>query len=148
MGAEYKGYLSLVDDFERYQKQAPKGVNLRRNRNTINLKFKIGDKQRKDYGCNCSFTLDGMVSALSKAHKVAEALKSFTRETEFWEWYDREIKDIGKIENDLLTFREAIAVVENDFWRRKDRRGNKRVKGHPSYERSWNRTYNEYYKHL
>ena len=73
--------------------------------------FKVGKGNRKQYGCNCTFTLDGMVLALSKAHKVAEALKSFTSESEFWEWYEREIKEVGKIENDLLTFREAIAVV-------------------------------------
>ena len=102
------GYESLLSDFKRYQKQSPKGVSLRRNRNTINLKFKIGDKSRRDYGCNCTFTLDGMVSALSKAHKVGEALKTFTSESEFWEWYDREIKEVGKVENDLLTFRDAI----------------------------------------
>ena len=102
------GYENLLSDFKRYQKQSPKGVSLRRNRNTINLKFKIGDKSRRDYGCNCTFTLDGMVSALSKAHKVGEALKTFTSESEFWEWYDREIKEVGKVENDLLTFRDAI----------------------------------------
>ncbi len=55
------------------------GVSIRRNRNTINLQFKIGDSLRKQYGCNCTFTLDGMVSALSKAQKVSEALKSFTQ---------------------------------------------------------------------
>jgi hypothetical protein len=148
MSAEYKGYIGLLDDFKRYQNQSPKGVSLKRNRNTINLQFKIGDTDRKPYGCNCSFTLDGMVSALSKAHKVAEALKTFTSESEFWEWYNKEIKEEGKIENDLLTFREAIAVVENEFWKRKDRRGNKRVKGHPSHEKSWNDTYGKFYKYL
>jgi hypothetical protein len=30
-----------------------------------------------------------MVSALSKAYKVADALKSFTSETEFWKWYSK-----------------------------------------------------------
>ncbi|VEP12042.1 conserved hypothetical protein [Hyella patelloides LEGE 07179] len=142
------GYESLLADFKRYQKQTPKGVGLTQKSNTIALQFKIGDVNRKQYGCNCSFTLDGMVSALSKAHKVAEKLKEDIGLTEFWEWYNKEIKDIGKVENDLLTFREAIAVVEDDFWRRKDRRGNKRIKGHPSHEQSWNRTYFEYYKHL
>ena len=151
MSANYKheiGYEGLLNDFKRYQKQTPSGISLKRNRNTINLQFKVGNTHRKPYGCNCSFTLDGMVSALSKAGKVADALKSFESETQFWEWYHREIKDEGKIENDLLTYREAIAVVENDFWKRKDRRGNKRIKGHPSHEQSWNRTYNEYYKYL
>ncbi|MDJ0747523.1 MAG: hypothetical protein QNJ32_29870 [Xenococcaceae cyanobacterium MO_167.B27] len=151
MGKNYNheiGYESLLTDFKRYQQQSPRGVSMRRNGNNIYLKFKIGETPRKDYGCNCSFTLDGMVSALSKAHKVSDALKRFTSESEFWEWYDKEIKEVGKIENDLLTFKDAIAVVEDDFWRRKDRRGNKRIKGHPSHENSWNRTYLEYYKHL
>lgn len=89
-----------------------------------------------------------MVSALSKAHKVAEKLKQDISLTEFQDWYNKEIKDIGKVENDLLTFKEAIEVVESDFWRRKDRRGNKRIKGHPSHEQSWNITYGIYYKHL
>ncbi len=142
------GYETLLTDFKRYQKQSPRGVSLKRNRDTINLQFKIGNTSRKPYGCNCSFTLDGMVSALSKAHKVSDALKRFTSESEFWEWYNREIKEIGKIENDLLTFRDAIAVIEDDFWRRKDRRGNKRIKGHPSHETSYYTTYQQFYKHL
>ena len=142
------GYEALLIDFKRYRQQSPKGISLARDRNSILLQFKIGDKPRSKYGCNCSFTLDGMISALSKAHKVADALQRLKSESEFWEWYDREIKEINKVENDLLTFKKAIAVVEDEFWKRKDRRGNKRIKGHPSHETSWNRTYNEYYKHL
>ncbi len=34
------GYESLLADFKRYQKRSPKGVSMRRNRNTINLQFK------------------------------------------------------------------------------------------------------------
>ena len=82
-----------------------------------------------------------MVSALSKAHKVSEALKSFTSESEFWEWYDKEIKEVGKIENDLLTFRDVIALVEDDFWSRNDRRKQKRDENNPSDLSSWNDTY-------
>ena len=89
-----------------------------------------------------------MVSALNKAHKVAEALKTFTSESEFWEWYDKEIKEIGKIENDLLTFKDAIAVIENDFWECHDRRKQKRDKNNPSDLSSWNDTYYRFYKHL
>ena len=142
------GYESLLADFKRYQKQTPRGVGLTKKADNIYLQFKVGDINRKQYACNCSFTLDGMVSALSKSHKVAEKLKENIGLTEFWEWYDKEIKEIGKIENDSLTFAEAIAVVEADFWRRKDRRGNKRVKGHPSHEGSWDDTYGKFYKHL
>ncbi|MDJ0682192.1 MAG: hypothetical protein QNJ18_20315 [Xenococcaceae cyanobacterium MO_167.B52] len=101
------GYETLLADFKRYQKQTPKGVSMIRKKGNIYFKFTVGSK-RGEYSCGCTFTLDGMVSALSKAHKVSEALKTFTSESEFWEWYDREIKEVGKIENDLLTFRDAI----------------------------------------
>ena len=89
-----------------------------------------------------------MVLALRKAKKISEALKTFTSESEFWEWYDKEIKEIGKIENDLLTFREAIAAVEDDYWKRRDRRKRKRIKGHPSDEATYNRTYGDFYAML
>ncbi|MGL6339438.1 MAG: hypothetical protein ACRC80_09895, partial [Waterburya sp.] len=119
MGTDYNyeiGYETLRKDFERYQKQSPKGVSLQNKRNsTIVLKFKVNDKA-KSKGCNCKFTLDGMVEALKKSHKVAEALKSFTSETEFWQWYDREILGENEITSDQITFGEAITKVESNFW--------------------------------
>ena len=102
------GYETLLVDFKRYQKQTPKGISMSRKGTNIYFKFTVGSK-RGEYACNCTFTLDGMVLALSKAHKVAKALKTITSESEFWEWYDREIKEVNKVENDLLTFRNAIA---------------------------------------
>ncbi len=141
------GYETLLADFKRYQKQTPKGVSMSRKKGNIYFKFTVGSK-RGEYACGCTFTLDGMVSALSKAHKVSEALKTFTSESEFWEWYNKEIKEVGKVENDLLTFKDAIAVIEDDFWKRKDRRGNKRVKGHASHERSYKKAYSRFYDHL
>ena len=142
------GHEGLRNDFRRYQKQTPKGVTLVRSANAISLQFKVGNKNRSKYGCNCSFTLDGMVNALNKACKVADALKSFTSETEFWDWYKKEILEEGKIENDLLTFGEAIAVIKNDFWNRTDRRKQKRSKNNPSDLSSWNDTYYRFYKYL
>jgi hypothetical protein len=61
------GYESLLRDFERYQKETPRGVSMTRKGQTISLQFKVGKKARSQYGCNCSFTLDGMVDALKKA---------------------------------------------------------------------------------
>jgi hypothetical protein len=142
------GYESLLKDFERYRKQSPRGVSLTKKDKTIVLQFKIGNKSRSQYGCNCSFTLDGMVDALSKAHKVAEALKTFTSEVEFWQWYDKEIREIGAVKNDVLTFGEAIAKVEQDFWDRPDRRRRKRDKNNPSDQSSWHETYGRFYKKL
>ncbi len=106
------GSESLLKDFKRYKKQSPRGVTLVKISNNIYLQFKIGDRSRSKYGCNCTFTLDGMVSALSKAQRVANALITFTSESQFWEWYEREIKEVNKIENDLLTFRKAITQCQ------------------------------------
>ncbi|NJO97457.1 MAG: hypothetical protein HC764_16825 [Pleurocapsa sp. CRU_1_2] len=136
MGTDYNheiGYETLQKDFRRYQKETPKGVSLQNKRNkTIVLKFKIND-QEKSKGCNCTFTLDGMVDALSKAHKVAEKLKTCSSIVEFDKWYEGAILEKNKIVDDNLTFAEAIAKVEADFWSRPDRRKRKRDKNNPSW---------------
>ncbi|NJO98823.1 MAG: hypothetical protein HC764_24805, partial [Pleurocapsa sp. CRU_1_2] len=151
MGTEYNheiGYESLLSDFKRYQKQTPRGVSLQNKRNkTIVLKFKINGKE-KSKGCNCTFTLDGMVDALKKSNKVAEALKNLTSEVEFWNWYDKEILDTSKIVNDQQTFIQAIIEVKRDFWDRPSRTKRKRDKSSPSDQSSWYRTYGCFYQHL
>ncbi|MGF1539220.1 MAG: hypothetical protein ACFCU5_02025 [Pleurocapsa sp.] len=89
-----------------------------------------------------------MTSAVQKSYKVKEALESFDSESEFWAWYNREIKEEVSLENDLKTFGECIAVVEDDFWSRPDRRKRKRDKSNPSDLSSWYDTYERFYKHL
>jgi hypothetical protein len=116
------GYETLLSDFKRYNKQTPKGVTLVREGRNIYLQFKTTNKPRSKYKCDCSFTLDGMVEALSKAHKVADKLKESSSETEFWQWYDSTIKQSVNLKDDQLTFQQAIALVYNDFWGRNDRR--------------------------
>lgn len=148
MGTEYKGYESLIDSFKLYQKQTPKGISLQNKRNkTILLRFKLGNEP-KAMSCNCSFTLDGMISALSKAYKVVEKLKEDISLTEFQEWYDREIKDIGKVENDLLTFKKAIELIEDEFWEGLDKRGNRRHRDDSNCQKSWYDSYGVYFKKL
>jgi ribosomal protein S19E (S16A) len=142
------GYETLLSDFKRYQKQTPRGVGMAKKGQNIYLQFKTPNTARKQYACGCSFTLDGMVDALRKSNKVAEALKSFTSETEFWQWYDKEIKQESQLADDQITFGEAIAKVEDDFWSRLSRTKRKREKGSPSDEDSWYRTYGCFYKHL
>ncbi|NJK58507.1 MAG: hypothetical protein HC939_22270, partial [Pleurocapsa sp. SU_5_0] len=147
MGTDYNheiGYETLQKDFRRYQKETPKGVSLQNKRNkTIVLKFKINGKE-KSKGCNCTFTLDGMV----EASKVAEKLKTCSSIVEFDKWYDETILEKNKIADDRLTFGEAIAKVEADFWSRPDRRKRKRDKNNPSDLTSWHDTYKRFYKHL
>jgi integrase len=151
MGTDYNyeiGYETLQKDFKRYQKETPKGVSLQNKRNkTIVLKFKIDGKE-KSKGCNCSFTLDGMVDALKKAHKVAEKLKTCSSIVEFDKWYDETILEKNKIVDDRLTFGEAIKKVEDDFWSRASRTKRARDKSNHSDLSSWHRTYGCFYQQL
>lgn len=142
------GYETLLSDFKRYQKQTPRGVGLARKAQNIYLQFKTPNTARKQYACGCSFTLDGMVEALKKSNKVAGALKSFTSETEFWQWYDKEIKEESQLADDQVTFAEAIKKVEEDFWNRPDRRKRKRDKNSPSDLSTWKETYGRFYSNL
>ena len=141
------GYEALLGHFSDVQKQSPKGVGLKRTGGTIALQFKVGEN-RKAYGCNCTFSYDGIADALKKAKKVAEALKTIDSETKFWEWYDDVILEKNSIKADLLTFAEAIALVEKDFWSRPSRKKRKRDRNNPSDINSWNVTYGNFYKLL
>ena len=142
------GYESLLFDFKRYQKQTPRGVGMVRKGQNIYLQFKTPNTARKPYACNCSFTLDGMVEALKKANQIKEKLKSLTSETEFWQWYNKEVKNEFQLINDQMTFIQAIIEVERDFWSRPSRTKRKRDKASPSDQSSWYRTYGCFYKHL
>ncbi|PSB12625.1 hypothetical protein C7B62_00625, partial [Pleurocapsa sp. CCALA 161] len=86
------GYETLRKDFEVYKKQAPRGVTLAKGGNSIYLQFKTPNKSRSKYQCNCTFSLDGMIDAVRKASRVKEKLETLTSEVEFWQWYDKEIK--------------------------------------------------------
>ena len=142
------GYETLQKDFEVYKKQAPRGVTLVKGGNSVYLQFKTPNKPRSKYRCNCTFSLDGMIDAVRKASRVKEKLESLTSEVEFWSWYDKEIKQESQLADDRLTFAEAIAKVENDFWGRPDRRKRKRDRSNPSDISSWNDTYGRFYKYL
>ena len=149
------GYERLLELFEDAQKQSPKGVSLRRIQSgsgqRIYLQFKIGNKNRKPYPCNCTFSLDGIASASKKAVLVAEKLANCTSEVEFQEWYDREIKEISNIKNDILTFGEVIAQIENEFfngYRLFKKPPEKRDRNNSSDRASYKRVYDDVYKFL
>jgi hypothetical protein len=142
------GYETLRKDWEVYKKQAPRGVTLVKGGNSIYLQFKTPSVSRSKYKCDCTFSINGMIDAVRKAHRVAEKLKNLDSEVEFWNWYDKEIKQESRLVDDRLTFGDAIAKVEDDFWDRPDRRKRVRDRNHPSDQASWYRTYNTFYQHL
>ena len=98
------------------------GLKLERNK-YIRLQFvdpTTGKRTSKGCGSN-SFTADNIINAYQKALKVANALKTFTKASEFWEWYDSEILGENKITNDLITYREIFQDIENKYFSGKHR---------------------------
>ncbi len=141
------GYESLYADFEKAKQQCPKGISLRRTNRTITYQFQLlGSRRNRATGC--SFTLDGIYEALKKAKILSEKLKTVQTKSEFEEWYDRVILEKNTIKDDSITFTEAIAKIEDDFWSRPSRTGRKRSKEHPSDNSSWKRTYADFYRYL
>ncbi len=141
------GYESLLEDFKKIQEQAPKGISLKRTGKTIAYQFNLLDS-RRNKASGCSFTLDGMYEALKRAKKLAEGLNSISSLVEFEQWYEREILQKVEMRDDKLTFGEAVALVEKDFWERTSRTGRKRDKNSPSSQSSYRRTYEMYYELL
>ena len=145
------GYERILDYFKQAQKECPKGVGLKKDSKAkgsyITLQFKLGDK-RVNKTCECYLTMQGITDALKKAHLVATALKSFSSETQFLSWYDDVILEKNVIKNDLVTFGEAIAKVDKEYWDGRTKRRQQRDRSSISQQRTWNAVYGDYYKLL
>ena len=142
------GYETLQSEWKIQCKRTPRGVTLVKGGNNIYLQFKTPNTTRSKYKCACSFSIDGMHEAVRKSHLVKAKLTSMTSETEFWDWYKKEIEEESRLVDDTITFKEAIAKVEDDYWSRPDRRRQPRDKNNPSHQSSWYDTYYRFYKHL
>ena len=142
------GYETLQKEWEIQLKRTPRGVSLAKKKSGIYLQFKTSSQPRKQYACACSFSIDGMHEAVRKSHLVKAKLTSMTSETEFWDWYKKEIEEESRLVDDTVTFKEAIAKVEDDYWSKPDRRRQPRDKNNPSHQSSWYDTYYRFYKHL
>jgi len=145
------GYERILDYFKQSQKESPKGVGLKKDSKAkgsyITLQFKLGDK-RVNKTCGCYLTMQGITDALRKAHLVATALESFSSETQFLSWYDDVILEKNIIKNDLITFGDAIAKVEKEYWDGRTKRRQRRDTNNASHQSSWRETYNDFYKLL
>ncbi|HEY9705083.1 MAG TPA: hypothetical protein V6C58_21775 [Allocoleopsis sp.] len=114
----YTGYEDLLAFFKRKSQECPKGVTLKLVRQKeIQLQFMFPDTgKRSAKPCNVKFTEEGVIMAIAKAHKVAEALKKFSISSEFCSWYDKEILEKNEIENDLKTYREIFKQIEDKYF--------------------------------
>jgi len=145
------GYERILDYFKQAQKECPKGVGLKKDSKAkgsyITLQFKLGDK-RVNKTCGCYLTMQGITDALRKTHLVASALKSFSSETQFLSWYDDVILEKNVAKNDLITFGDAVAKVEKEYWDGRTKRRQQRDRSSISQQYSWRCVYGDYFKLL
>jgi integrase len=127
----YKEYSDIISETlafcKRKADECPKGVTFHLTKiesgksYTYRLKLQFINpttekRSSKSCGIN-SFNDESVIEALQKAHKVANALKSFTKASEFWEWYDKEILGKNEIKNDLITYHQIFQEIENRYFR-------------------------------
>jgi len=145
------GYERILDYFKQAQKECPKGLGLKKDSKAkgsyIILQFRLGDK-RVNKACGCYLTMQGITEALRKAHLVAFALGSLKTESQFLTWYDDVILEKNIIKNDLMTFGEAIAKVDKEYWDGHTKRRQQRDRNNISHQNTWIAVYGHYYKLL
>jgi len=109
------------------QKSTPKGIRVVTSGSRLYLRFKRATKATTaNNSCNEDFTRDGCVNALAKAIAVSYKLKECETESEFWEWYQSEIKGTQTLVDDYLTIGQAIEAVKNQFFKDYDKVGRDR----------------------
>ncbi|MDT9201201.1 recombinase [Limnospira sp. PMC 1042.18] len=117
----YQGFEDILEFFNLSRKQCPKGVRIKRNRGTIQLDITTDPETggRKQRGCNCQFTSEGIRKAVDKAWLVHKSLDGqFQSVSEWLDWYKATILDESKVpmENDLITYRQVFKDMEDDYF--------------------------------
>ncbi|MDB9516293.1 hypothetical protein PN466_04880 [Roseofilum reptotaenium CS-1145] len=133
------------------QKSTPKGVRIVSSGNRLYLRFKTATKATTaNNGCNEDFTRDGCVNALAKAIAVSDKLKTLESESEFWEWYESEIKGTKTLVDDCLTIGDAIEIVKKNYLSGYDKCGRDRSdeKLQTNTLSIYSKTYQVYFKKL
>ncbi|MFO7091371.1 site-specific integrase [Limnospira platensis] len=117
----YQGFQDILEFFNLSRKQCPKGARIKRNRGTIQLDITTDPEtgERKQRGCNCQFTPEGIRKAVDKAWLVHKSLDGqFQSVSEWLDWYKATILDENKtpLENDLITYRQVFKEMEDDYF--------------------------------
>jgi hypothetical protein len=150
------GFEALLEVFKQASKQCPKGANLKRqsqggkNYLMFNLTLPSGKRVTKPTGED--FNESGFWLALAKANQVAEKIKSGMTDDDFLVWYDSEVLGRNRPNRETVksrTWGDAIAILENYFWNKIDKRTKqRRDKNHPSHQSIWTRKYKVFVEYL
>jgi hypothetical protein len=142
------GYERIRTYMPECQKAAPRGVSLKQikkgDRTYLSFQITVGTK-RIERSAAEPCTMQGITAALAKAVRIAEALKVIQSESEFLAWYEKEIVEFHKINNDLVTFAEAIAKAETAYWADTDKKNQQRNRTSISQQATYKSVYGRFY---
>lgn len=119
----YNQLSDLITFYNRKRKECPKGVSLKLQDNNLYIQFNnpdTGNRTTKSIGV--AFTEKGILDAVDKSYQVSEALKRYTTSSDFWEWYEDNIKVKGNtLESDRLTYKQIFEIIKDNYFKGKHR---------------------------
>ena len=146
---QFETYEDIMVTWASCKSQWPKGVKGKlEDGKRISLQFvDPTTNKRVAKATGCDLTTRGILQAIEKAHKVADALKRFDTTTEFWDWYNTEITGKKQLENDLRTYRQIFQEIEDEYFSGRHRNtGRKRSRDISSDVKSFYGTKKVYFK--
>lgn len=143
------GYEISLEYFNITKKLTITGCGMVKQNNKIYLQFKPPTEKRGKFPCNELISKDGCINALAKSYVVVDHLKSFDKITNFWQWYNLEIKEQKETKNDILLIKDAINLVRENYFNG-THNGIKRSDPNfkTNFESNYDKTYDRTYKQL
>ncbi|MBR8831908.1 MAG: hypothetical protein N5P05_002595 [Chroococcopsis gigantea SAG 12.99] len=143
---KYTGYERILELVQSKNKSLPKGISLKVEYGKY-LRLQFVDpatNKRTSKPTGESLTEEGIILASAKAVKIHEALGKFTKASEFWEWYDKEVLGKNQVKNDLVTYREIFTQIEDKYFKGVNKNTKlKRSREQASDLASFNRAYTD-----
>jgi hypothetical protein len=152
VGFEY--LLQSYKDTQKFIASNYRGISLtKKSKNLLYLQFKTSDRPRKQYPTDLKLDQKGLLKVIEYAELVYEKLKNYKDQLEFDNWYNEIIKGINDrkntdINNNEITFKQAIDNLYDWFMSQTDRRGYKRKDNLVSSQNSFEGGYNRFFKTL
>jgi hypothetical protein len=143
------GFEALLEVFKQASKQCPKGIGLKRDakngKNYLMFNLTLPRDKRITKPTGEDFSESGFWLALAKANQVAEKIKSGIIDDDFLVWYDSEVLGRNRQNRETVKSRkwgDAIAILENYFWNKIDKRTKqRRDKANISHQSIWEGQY-------
>lgn len=148
---EYSSFEDILNFYQKKACECPEGIKLKLQENKfLLLQFTnpaTGELTTKY--CEVEFSYEGILIAISKAHKVRNILDNCCNPGDFWQRYEEEIIGKNKVNRNRKTYGQIFSEIENNFWKQRNRNtGRKRDPNLPNDCFSYDRYYSTVFQHF